>query len=81
MSHRRGIVGPEIFILWLVLYRLKPLPLLNNFLKALDLITLSEIFPVVEAHTALTPFAHFGDIFLDVLEGIESACRSISQGM
>ena len=44
------------------------LPLLANFLKRLDLVAFSEIFPIVEAHTALAAFAHIGHILLDVLE-------------
>jgi hypothetical protein len=72
------LVQIALFYAW-VLYRLEPLSLLNDLLKALDLITFSEIFPVVEAHTALAAFSHFVDIFLDVLEGVEGACRSVSQ--
>lgn len=48
--------------------------LLIDVLIALDVIADSEVGPALEAHTALGVLAHFGDIFLDVLEGRESAC-------
>jgi hypothetical protein len=42
--------------------------LLINFFIALDVITHSKVSPAVEADTTLRVFAHFGHVFLDVLQ-------------
>ena len=48
---------------------------LHDFLVRLDLVADLEIRPGLEAHAALGALAHFGDVFLNVFEGGESACQ------
>ncbi len=47
------------------------LPLLHNLLKALNLVALFEIGPVVEAHTTFTALAHFSHVLLHVLQRVK----------
>lgn len=48
--------------------------LLGDLFVALDMVTRCEICPVFESDTTFCVFAHFGDVFLDVLEGNHCAC-------
>lgn len=48
-------------------------PFLLRF-EALHLVAYLKVVPVFKAHAALTAFAHLGDIFLHILQRIESAC-------
>jgi hypothetical protein len=45
------------------------IPLLNNFLIRLYMITDLELDPVLETDTAFGVFAHFCDVLFDVAEG------------
>ncbi len=47
--------------------------LLMLLIIGLDLISIPEILPVLEAHTAFTSLAHFCHVLLDVLERVEHA--------
>lgn len=47
--------------------------LLGNLFVALDVVADGKVSPAIEADTALGVLAHFGHIFLDILQGGDCA--------